>query len=218
MEKTNMYSEWERSKTETFWREIAPCDHVVQFYENDNVFIDALAGYVGGGINAGDCCIVIATKNHLEALEHRLRMYGVYVHTLIDDNRYIPLNAEETLAKFMVNGWPDEELFMKTVSELITKAKSSQRNVRAFGEMVALLWEKGYTSATVHLEHLWNKFCANEALTLFCAYPQKSFTENDISVNHICCAHSKMIDGAENQLTEVLYRNIYQPDAIAQIA
>lgn len=218
MEKKNMYSDWERCKTETFWREIAPFDHVLQIYDNDTVFMDALAGYVGGGINAGDCCIVIATKKHLEALEHRLRTYGVYVHTLISDNRYVPLDAEEILDKFMINGWPDEELFMNTIGELIHKAKSNQRNVRAFGEMVALLWEKGYSNATMHLEHLWNKFCGMEAITLFCAYPKRSFTENDTSVNHICCAHSKMIDGTENQLTEVVYRSIYQQDVLAQTA
>lgn len=218
MENKNIYSDWERCKTQTFWREIASYDHVVQIYENDTVFIDALAGYVGGGINAGDCCVVIATKNHLEALEHRLRTYGVYVHTLISDNRYIPLLAEEVLAKFMIDGWPDEDLFMKTVGQLVHKAKSNQRNVRAFGEMVALLWENGNSQAAIHLEHLWNKFCDTEALTLFCAYPKHSFTGNDTSVNHVCCTHSKMIDGSENQLTEVVYRNIYQQKALAQIA
>src|SRR5687768_3073175 len=93
--------EWELCNTDVFWGEIAPCDHVLQVYENDGVFLDTLAGFVGGGINAGDCCIVIATDGHLKALHDRLVSYGIHVNNLVSENRYIPLNAEETLAKFM---------------------------------------------------------------------------------------------------------------------
>jgi MEDS: MEthanogen/methylotroph, DcmR Sensory domain len=198
---------WNHVKADIFWAEIAPCDHVVQIYESDGVFIDALAGFVGCGINAGDCCIVIATSAHLESLHHRLESYGIRMDTLVEDHRYMPIMAEEMLSKFMVNGWPDEKLFMKCVSEVIMTARKDKRKVRAFGEMVALLWAQGHSGATVHLEHLWNKFCAKETLCLFCAYPKSGFT-GDIasSVNHICAAHSKMISGSEKQLTEIFYQ------------
>src|SRR5687767_10575 len=128
-----MTPEWTKSRSDIFWGEIAPCDHVIQIYENDGVFLDALAGFVGGGINAGDCCIVIATDSHLKALEARLSSYGIQIHDLVSENRYIPLNAQETLNKFMVNGWPDEVLFNKTVSELIERGSCNNRAVRAFG-------------------------------------------------------------------------------------
>jgi hypothetical protein len=116
--------------------------------------------------------------------------------------------AEEILSKFIVNGWPDEKLFMHTVSEIIGKARESKRRIRAFGEMVAILWAQGHSGATVHLEHLWNKFCAKETFCLFCAYPKTGFTGDiNSSVDHICAKHSKMISGSEKQLTEIYYRN-----------
>jgi hypothetical protein len=146
-------SDWQTSTTDIFWAEIAPCDHVVQIYESDGVFLDALTGFVGGGINAGECVIGIATKSHLDAIESRLKSFGISVETLVNDDRYIPLIAEETLSKFMVNGWPDEILFYKTVSDLIARANRRDRRVRAFGEMVAILWAKGHSGATVNLEH-----------------------------------------------------------------
>jgi hypothetical protein len=31
-----------------FWGEIAPCEHIAQFYEHDGVLLDTLAGFVGG--------------------------------------------------------------------------------------------------------------------------------------------------------------------------
>ena len=203
------YNDWQESTTDIFWGEIAPCDHVVQIYENDGIFLDALAGFVGGGINSGDCTIVIATEPHLKALKDRLIEYGVYVDALISEDRYIPLDAGKTLEKFMINGWPDEVLFNQLVTKLLQRARRNNRKVRAFGEMVALLWAQGHNGATVQLEHLWNNFCETEAFCLFCAYPKSGFTQdiND-SIKNICGSHSKMIAGSEKQLTEVFYRSI----------
>jgi hypothetical protein len=198
---------WELCKADVFWGEIAPCDHVLQIYETEGVFLDTLSGFVGGGINAGDCCIVIATGAHLTALENRLASYGIHVHDLISENRYIPLNAEETLAKFMVNGWPDADLFNKTITEVIGRNNGSGRRIRAFGEMVAILWAEGNNGATVQLEHLWNKFCEKQSLCLFCAYPKSGFTDDiNNSVMHVCNSHSKMITGTQNKLTELTYK------------
>lgn len=212
----NNYGGWKQAKAEIFWAEIAPCDHVLQIYENDGVFLDALTGFVGGGINAGDSCIVIATDNHLKALESRLESYGIHISSLISENRYIPLDAQETLSRFMINGWPDENLFNQTVSELLRRGRNhSDRGIRAFGEMVAILWAEGNNGATVRLEHLWNKFCQKETFCLFCAYPKSGFTEDiSESMNHICCAHAKMIGGSERQLTEVFYRETVHKEAV----
>jgi len=202
----SMKTKWKRATADIFWGEIAPCDHVVQIYENDDIFIDALAGFIGGGINAGECVIVIATPNHLKSLNAQLSDYAININTLIDDDRYIPLDAETTLSKFMVDGWPDEQLFNETISSVIERGSCKGRRIRAFGEMVAILWGKGHNGATVQLEHLWTKFCETNRLSLFCAYPKTGFTENiNESIKLICDCHSKMIDGKEKQLTEVLY-------------
>jgi hypothetical protein len=72
--------------------------------------------------------------------------------------------------------------------------------------MVAILWEKGYHGATVQLEHMWNNLMQRNSFTLFCAYPKAGFMGNvHESVKTICDCHSKMINGTERQMTEILY-------------
>jgi hypothetical protein len=206
---------WTSSSNEVFWGEIAPCEHVVQIYENDEDFLDLLTGFVSGGVNAGECAVVIATAAHLEALNERLAALGHLVSNLVSKTQYIPLDAEETLSKFMVNDWPDENLFNQVINEVIVRAKGNSRKVRAFGEMVAILWAKGQVGATVRLEHLWNKFCENEAFCLFCAYPESGFTQDAAeSVMHICSAHTKMITGVEKGKTDVYYKPVERQRAI----
>jgi hypothetical protein len=209
MDSLRVDNNWSQASGKVFWGEIAPYDHVVQIYENDDAFLDLLNGFVTGGVHEGDCVIVIATVAHLKALNKRLENVGLDIADLMQRDQYIPLDAEEMLAKFMVNDWPDENLFMHLVNDLIARAKKEGRQVRAFGEMVALLWAKGQVGATVRLEHLWNKFCETEAFCLFCAYPQSGFTQDATeSVMHICGAHSKMIAGSGKSRTDIFYRDV----------
>lgn len=219
MKNANGLPGWQQATTEKFWGEIAPCEHVLQIYENEEIFLEALAGYVGAGINAGDCCIVIATPSHLKALQARLEEHVVYVDALIADERFILLDAEETLSKFMVNDWPDEKKFRQTFATLIRKLRRDSREIRAFGEMVAILWRKGLYEATIRLEELWNKLCKKEKFSLFCAYPEDGFMNSAIGTAvHICSNHSKMIAGSKKQMKEVFYKEIGRRSADKNLA
>lgn len=180
---------------EVFWGEIAPCEHMVQFYEHDTVFLDTLEGYVLGGLRGGEAVVVLATEEHTQALERRL--YGrVDLDAARAEDRYITVKAEDALGRFMVNQWPDDALFEEFVGELLQRAKTGGRRVRAFGELVAVLWSRGCSGATVRLEHLWHRLCAEQSFNLFCAYPRAGFTQNaDDSIREICAQHSRLIAG-----------------------
>lgn len=182
------------SDVSDFWGEIAPSEHIAQFYENDEVLIDTLAGFVSGGMNRGESTIIIATPQHLQLLERRLVDTDVDLVGAILEDRYIALDAEAALARFMVKGWPDDERFACLVSQLLARATVKNRRVRAFGEMVALLWARGDAAATVRLEHLWQKVCQSRSFSLFCAYPKPGCTrEPHASLAEICAAHSQII-------------------------
>jgi hypothetical protein len=177
-----------------FWAEMSPCEHVVQIYGDDRVFLDGLEGYVGNGLRAGESAIVIATAMHLHGLENRLRANGIDVESVRARHRYVPRLAEDVLASFMEKDWPDEARFVAVMGELLDQARGGEdRKVRAFGEMVAILWARGNHAATIHLELLWSKLCATERFPLFCAYPRDTFSRNATeSIVEICRIHSRL--------------------------
>ncbi len=180
--------------TEIFWGEIYPCEHLVQIYQNDGVFLDSLEGFVAGGILAGDGVVVIATPLHLSSLNERLTKRGIDVAIASQRNQYLALDAEETLSRFIVNRWPDDILFRDFVASILQRAKGGGRRVRAFGEMVALLWAQGNNDATIRLEHLWHRLCQEQSFSLFCAYPRSGFTRDaSASIKEICDTHSRVV-------------------------
>ena len=77
----------------------------------------------------------------------------------------------------MVDGTPDPHRFAETVGPVIRTARTGDRRVLAFGEMVALLWAEGNREAAIRLEQLWNDLARRETFALLCAYPISHFDD-----------------------------------------
>lgn len=170
--------------------------HVVQFYENDAVIVDAVARFIGAGLGAGDAAVVIATTAHRSGLEGRLRERGFDPGVAREQGHYVSLDAAETLSKFMVDGWPDEARFADVVGGVIARTTGSHHlRARAYGEMVALLWRDGKREAAVHLERLWNNLAHKLPFSLLCAYPLADFRNEADSAMFlkVCQEHSDVI-------------------------
>ena len=77
------------------------------------------------------------------------------------------LDAREMLATFMVDGHPDVKLFLEHATQAIERLCRGRKDctVRAYGEMVDLLWKDDHHVAAIVLEMLWNKL-ASERIVL----------------------------------------------------
>jgi len=177
---------------------VAPEVHGVQFYREDSALLDTLSLSIGTSLVAGDSAIVIATKAHREDLASRLKIRGLDPALVIAQGRLLLLDAHETLARFTINGLPDEACFAQSMGPLIdrlsTAALGPNRRVTAFGEMVAVLWADGKRQAALQLEQLWNQLAVTHPFDLHCAYPIDLFAHSDSeSIRQICAEHSHVV-------------------------
>jgi signal transduction histidine kinase len=183
------------------WADHQNAAHVVQFYGDDVFLLDELNRFIGTALGAGESALVIATEEHRHGLARTLKMWGLDTTWPATQGRYVAVDAAETLATFMLDGWPDAARFADVVGGLIERVRTvsggEARRVAAFGEMVALLWIEGKAEAAIRLEELWNDLARTHAFSLRCAYPMSSFSREehgDLLLN-ICAEHSAVIPG-----------------------
>ena len=123
--------------------------HDVQFYENDEYLIGVVAQFLRDGLTAGDPLFVIATPEHRETLAAAIKKDGFDVEQHVRAGDLTFMDAESTLGTFMVSGMPDRDSFRRHVGGAIDKVRAGRSGitVRAFGEMVDLLWRQGKSDA-----------------------------------------------------------------------
>jgi signal transduction histidine kinase/ActR/RegA family two-component response regulator len=151
--------------------------HTVQFYENETFLAAAVADFVGDGILAGEPAIVLATEAHRRAFGRRLRAKGIDAEAARHDGLLTWCDADAMLARIMDGGVPDEGRFRAEVVPLLERAELRRQgaSVRAYGELVDVLWQRGETTAALRLEELWNELATTHRFALLCGYAMGPF-------------------------------------------
>ena len=180
----------------------SPRHHAVSFYDDDAEVVAAVGRYIGHGLAEGEHVIVVATAAHRSALDEALRALGHDPSLARATGRYVAVDAAETLATFMVDGSPDQDRFVSTVGGLVDAAAADGSRVRAFGEMVALLWDEGNVAGAIALEGLWNGLGEHREFSLFCAYPTTVLDAAALGdVGRVCDLHSAVLPPASYDIT-----------------
>ena len=133
-------------------------------------------------------------------LREQLREDGLEFDQARRSGQYLYLDANETLARFMVNGWPDLARFDEVIGEALAKVTAEgYPRVRVFGEMVALLWAAGKQNAAICLEQHGNELAKTYGFPILCAYPIGAFSgpAQREPFLEVCSAHSHVLP-AEN--------------------
>ena len=144
-----------------------------------------MSGFIDAAFAAQGAAIVIATPAHCAGMRARMAA----------PERVVFLDAEATLARLLVDGWPDEGRFRAVIGPLLDAAARDAGGgpVHAFGEMVALLCAEGRYQAAVRLEQLWNVLAAEYRFVLFCAYPWRLFPDaaQAEAFEQVCAEHGR---------------------------
>jgi hypothetical protein len=168
--------------------------HAVRFYENKESLCRTVADFLGEGLALGQPALVIATPVHREALFSELRARHFDVDSVAAAGDLLLLDAREVLSSFMVDGLPDAGLFTTHVPAAIDRLCRGRKNctIRAYGEMVDVLWQDGLTTAAIRLEMLWNQLALTHDFSLLCGYAMGSFYK-DAGMRDVCAQHSQVI-------------------------
>ena len=169
--------------------------HVVQFYEDEELLAQTVANFISKGIVAGEFVVVIATEAHRDAFCDRLKKIWIDVDGARNSGQLALLDARETLAQFMVDGSPDWERFRAVIGSVLDRGRAGReaRVIRAYGEMVDLLWRDGNRDAAIKLEGLWNEIGALYPFDLLCAYVMDNFYKESDGAEfaRICNVHTQ---------------------------
>jgi hypothetical protein len=183
-----------------------PGEHVVQLYGVDEQLLARnVSRYLAEGLKRGDGLILIATSLHADSILGQLRDATSEVASALREGRLVSLDAAATLARFMCDGQPDRAMFETVIGGVLreVRARATSGKVRAFGEMVGLLWAGGNRLAAILLEDYWNDLMKGNDFSLFCGYPIDLF--GDLSemegLHSVLSTHTHLLAGPATMLS-----------------
>jgi signal transduction histidine kinase len=170
-------------------------EHAVHFYDGDEELVRVVAAFAGESLQGGGAVLAVATLPHLVQIERALVALEHDPLALAREGRLVTCDAVETLARFMDGDRPDPIRFREVVEPLVLAARAGSANgeVRVYGEMVNLLWQRGNVAARIRVEELWTNLV--HPVTLLCAYRFGGFAahEHGPTFREIAAEHSRVV-------------------------
>jgi PAS domain S-box-containing protein len=170
---------------------------VAQFYDDESSLATVVADFLAEGLAAGEPAIVIAEPYRTALFRKALSARGLEPTRLAAEGLFVDMDARQALETFMDGAAPDPHRFQRSIGPVI-RALSERfdgRPVRAYGEMVDILWREGNRAGAIRLEELWNELAAAEPFRLLCAYAMANFyrASDADDFARVCAAHDRVM-------------------------
>jgi hypothetical protein len=163
-------------------------DHRVQLYQDPALLAQAVREYIGNALRRGEAGVIVATREHRALFVQGLEDF-------VESGQLSVYDAEETLARIMVDDRLDWRSFQHAMGGLIAEVRLQYPGVCAYGEMVDVLWQRGNLEAALRLEEFWNELARLQTFSLFCAYRMDPLDRTAYGgpLEGVCRAHSHLI-------------------------
>lgn len=167
--------------------------HAVRFYEDSNSLCRIVSGFVAEGFALDQPAVIIASQPHLDCIVKNLTEANIDVKALQVRGNLLLLDARQMLGDFMVNGQPDPDFFKAAAATALEQVSRGRRTtIRAYGEMVDILWKDGMSAAAIKVEMMWNRLANTHDFSLLCGYAMGSFYK-DATIDDVCRHHTHMV-------------------------
>jgi hypothetical protein len=172
--------------------------HFVQLYEADEVALTKNVGlYLWEGLRRGEGAVVIVTPEHRELFSRHLDHLGADLPALLGSRQLVFWDAQQTLAQFMDAGQPDWRSFESAIRAAMRQVRPSpgSEGLRAYGEMVGILWKARQFAAAIRLEQLWNRLLEQSSFSLYCAHTRLMSLEKSLrsAISMACFARTPIL-------------------------
>jgi hypothetical protein len=177
-------------------------EHIVQFFDSDESRAECVAQFLADGYHHGELVIVVARPSNWAGVAEQLEALRVPVQNAIADGTIVVRDAIDTLRRLTRSGVPDAGAFEATVGTAVVELAQRGTRVRAYGEMVDILAERGELVDAIELEHLWCGLGERVPLFLMCGYSAAHFvaTATHRALREICGAHTAVHRHAQDPL------------------
>jgi KaiC/GvpD/RAD55 family RecA-like ATPase len=181
--------------------------HFVQLYQaDDTALVKNVGHYLWEGLRRGDGVLVIATREHQELFSSHLDRLGANLRALLETHQLVFWDAQQTLVQFMAAGQPDWQRFENVIRSAMRQVHpaAGSEGLRAYGEMVGILWKARQFAAAIRLEQLWNRLLEQSDFSLYCAYAIDVFgKEFDVAnLEGVLSTHTHLVPSQPNGALE----------------
>jgi hypothetical protein len=158
------------------------------------VLIREVGDFLARGLESGETTMAIATPERRAAL-FALLARRIDAERSIEDGTLQFLDAGQTLDQIVVRGYPDAQRFDEVIGTRLRAAQASGTGIRAYGEMVGVLWKAGRFPAAIRLEQLWNGLRRQVSFSLYCSYPIDVFGSgfDSVAADALLRAHTQFL-------------------------
>lgn len=156
----------------TFLESAPPAEHGVQIYLDVDELASSVGRFLAAGFEAGEPGVVIATAAHRSVIVAELERRGQEVAEAQEHGLLRWCDAADMLPAIMDGDAPSPERFESVVGSLLDEVghRFPGKTIRAFGELVDLLVQRGEEGAAIALEELWNGLLHTRRVALLCGY------------------------------------------------
>jgi DcmR-like sensory protein len=192
-------------------------EHIVQFFDSDDSRAECVAQFLAEGYHQGESAIVVAKPANWAGAADRLGELGVPVNKAIKHGMIVVRDAAETLRRLSRNSSPDPEAFEGVVGKTVAGLSRPGSRVRAYGEMVDMLAQRGEMEDAIRLETLWNRLGERTPFFLLCGYSAAHFvaTATHRALRDICSAHTAVHRHSQDPLANWLLNSAHNAPGAA---